>query len=95
MTMANKITENVETTVRDAAVALLAAITQARKAGYVVQWPDTPDDLARIAVSETASVAASVADAGDAAASEPEPALQPEPQPDATDVPAIPLRSRS
>lgn len=89
--------DNVENNVRDAAAALLTAIAQARKAGYVVQWPDTPDDLARIAVSETASVAASVvaADAGEVAASEPEPALQTEPQPDATDAPAIPLRSRS
>lgn len=42
--------------VREAALALMIAIGEARAAGYVVQWPRRPEDLPRIAVSATGAV---------------------------------------
>lgn len=42
--------------VRDAAVALMIAIGEAKAAGYVVQWPRRPEELVRISISETARV---------------------------------------
>lgn len=42
--------------VRDAALALHAAITEAVSAGCAVQWPRRAEDLPAIAVSDTARV---------------------------------------
>lgn len=46
-----------ETLVRKLAADLAAAIRDARKAGYSVEWPSRPEDLDRIAISETGRVA--------------------------------------
>lgn len=45
-----------EQAVRDAALALKTAITEAAAAGYRVEWPGKADDLDRIAVSSTSKV---------------------------------------
>jgi len=43
-----------EKAVREAAAQLATAIEQAAAAGYVVTWPQSADELRRIAISETA-----------------------------------------
>lgn len=45
-----------ETAVRDAAVSLLTAITDARAAGYSVTLPTRVEDLASIQISETGAM---------------------------------------
>lgn len=47
-----------EKAVRDAAVALHKAISDAKSAGLAVLWPSSPEGLAGIAISETGEVKA-------------------------------------
>lgn len=47
---------NHEQAVRDAAVALKVAITEATAAGYRVHWPTNAVDLDKVAISETGAV---------------------------------------
>ena len=45
-----------EAVVRKLAADLAAAIRDARREGYSVEWPSRPEDLDRIAISETGRV---------------------------------------
>lgn len=49
--------KSTEKTIRDAAAALLDAINKGKSAGLVVAWPSKAEDLAIIAISETAKAA--------------------------------------
>ena len=46
-----------EKAIRDAAAALLDAITRGKEAGIVVSWPSKPEGLATISISETKNAA--------------------------------------
>lgn len=45
-----------EQKVREAAAALLLAVSDAKAAGLVIQWPSKPEGLASLAISQTGKI---------------------------------------